>query len=128
RVQGVGMARRIPGDHTGSRAGDDHPRVAAPRAATCRCRGRGRHRRRHSHLGAAPDPRAPLGATLFLTGRFPLLVALGVVPVVALSAAGFDAWLVLTAWILLVTLVGALDVLAAPFPGSLRFSRDVPQR
>src|SRR5699024_8042207 len=89
---------------------------------------RGRHRRRHPHVGAAPDPRAPLGATLFLTGRFPLLVALGVVPVVALSAAGFDAWLVLTGWILLVTLVGALDVLAAPSPGSLRFSRDVPQR
>lgn len=65
---------------------------------------------------------------MFLSGRFPLLVAVGVVPVVALSAAGIDAWLVLAGWILLVAVVGTVDVLAAPAPGILRFSRDVPAR
>ena len=33
-------------------------------------------------------------SSLYVTGRLPLLVALGVVPVVLLSAAGVDAWLV----------------------------------
>ncbi len=65
---------------------------------------------------------------MFLTGRFPLLVALGAVPIVALSAAGFDAWLVFVGWILLVAFVGTFDVVAAPAPDALRFSRAVPQR
>ena len=65
---------------------------------------------------------------MYVTGRFPLLVAVGVVPVVLLSAAGFSAWTVLGAWLLLVAAVVAVDLAAAPAPGTIRISRDVPAR
>ncbi|WP_156762226.1 DUF58 domain-containing protein [Microbacterium karelineae] len=65
---------------------------------------------------------------MFLSGRFPLLVATGVVPLVLLTAVGADPWLVLGGWILLAAILGAIDVLAAPAPGALRVSRDVPAR
>ncbi|MGO3705834.1 DUF58 domain-containing protein [Microbacterium gubbeenense] len=65
---------------------------------------------------------------MYVTGRFPLLVAIGVVPLVLLSAAGFGAWTVLGGWVLFIALVAAVDVVAAPSPGSLRLSRDVPAR
>ncbi|MGO1547986.1 MAG: DUF58 domain-containing protein, partial [Microbacterium gubbeenense] len=65
---------------------------------------------------------------MYVTGRFPLLVAIGVVPLVLLSAAGFGAWTVLGGWVLFIALVAAVDVVAAPSPGSLRLARDVPAR
>lgn len=53
---------------------------------------------------------------MYVTGRFPLLVAIGVVPLVLLSAAGFGAWTVLGGWVLFIALVAAVDVVAAPSP------------
>ena len=38
---------------------------------------------------------------LYVTGRLPLLVGLGAVPVVLLSAAGVDAWLTAWGWVAL---------------------------
>lgn len=65
---------------------------------------------------------------MYFTGRFPLLVAVGVVPLVLLSAAGFGAWTVLGIWVLFVTVIAAIDVAGAPSPAAVRVSRDVPAR
>lgn len=65
---------------------------------------------------------------MFVSGRLPLVVATGIVPLVALNAAGVSAWLVLVAWILLVAALVAVDVLAAPDPATLRIAREVPTR
>ena len=54
---------------------------------------------------------------MFLTGRFPLLVAVGAVPVVLLSAAGVDAWAATAGWVLLCTLI-AYHGRHHPFEGS----------
>lgn len=65
---------------------------------------------------------------MYLTGRLPLLLAAGIVPVVVLGAAGASPWMVLTVWLLIVALVVVVDVRAAPDPRSLEISRDVPAR
>ncbi|MBP2437590.1 DUF58 domain-containing protein [Microbacterium amylolyticum] len=65
---------------------------------------------------------------MFVTGRFPLLVAAGALPLVLLPAAGFSAWAVLAAWIVVCAAAVAVDVAAAASPGALRISRDVPAR
>jgi uncharacterized protein (DUF58 family) len=58
-----------------------------------------------------------------LTGRFVVLLALGVVPVVLIGA----PW-VWIAWLLIVVLLTALDLLAAPSPRAVRVTRDLPAR
>ncbi|WP_029149302.1 DUF58 domain-containing protein [Microbacterium indicum] len=65
---------------------------------------------------------------MFLSGRAPILVAVGVVPIVVLQAAGIDAWLTLIAWALVCAAILGVDALAAPSPAALRFVRDVPAR
>lgn len=65
---------------------------------------------------------------MYVTGRLPLLVAAGVVPVVVFGAAGTSPWAVLAIWILLVAAIVTIDVLGAPDPRVLEFSRDVPAR
>ncbi|WP_110588520.1 DUF58 domain-containing protein [Microbacterium suaedae] len=65
---------------------------------------------------------------MFLSGRFPLLVAAGVVPIVLLTAAGANAWIVLAGWLLFVIAIAAVDVLSAQNPASLRIARDIPAR
>ena len=65
---------------------------------------------------------------MYLTGRFPLLIAAGVVPIVVLGAAGASPWAVLAIWLLIATVVVVADVRAAPDPGALEISRDVPAR
>ena len=65
---------------------------------------------------------------MFVTGRLPLLVGLGVVPVVLLSAVGIDAWLAAGAWLVLCLALTAADVAAAADPRAIRVERRVPAR
>ncbi|MFE6963770.1 DUF58 domain-containing protein [Agromyces sp. NPDC057679] len=64
-----------------------------------------------------------------LTGRFALLVALGVVPVVVagLSSAPL-AWLALVGWLLVVTGAGIVDLSLAASPRTVAFRRELPDR
>ena len=57
------------------------------------------------------------------SGRFVLLVALGIVPIVV-----FDQpdWLGL--WLVVVTVIGVVDLLLAGSPRSLRLERELPDR
>lgn len=65
---------------------------------------------------------------MFVTGRLPLLVAVGVVPVVLLSAAGVNAWVGAAGWMLLCVAIATVDVIAAADPRALRVSRRLPAR
>src|SRR5215203_507364 len=65
---------------------------------------------------------------MFVTGRLPLLVGLGVVPVVLLSAVGVDAWLAAGAWAMLCIVLTAVDVAAAADPRAIRVERRLPAR
>jgi uncharacterized protein (DUF58 family) len=65
---------------------------------------------------------------MYLSGRLPLLVALGAVPVVLLSLAGIDAWLAAAGWILLCVAIALIDAAAAPDPRRIRVHRRVPRR
>lgn len=60
---------------------------------------------------------------MYVTGRLPLLVAVGVVPVVLLSAAGVDAWLAAAGWVLICTVVALADAAAAPSPRGIEVVR-----
>ena len=65
---------------------------------------------------------------MFVSGRFPLLVAVGAVPVVLLSAAGIDAWAATAGWLLLCTVLALVDTAAAPDPRRIRVERRLPGR
>ncbi|MCK6066807.1 MULTISPECIES: DUF58 domain-containing protein [Microbacterium] len=65
---------------------------------------------------------------MFVTGRFPLLVALGVVPVVLLPGAGVPAWAIVGGWMLLCLGAAALDVALAADPRALTIRRRLPAR
>lgn len=65
---------------------------------------------------------------MYLTGRLPLLVAVGAVPVVLLSVAGVDAWLAALGWLLVCVAVALGDAAAAPDPRLLSVSRRMPRR
>jgi uncharacterized protein (DUF58 family) len=65
---------------------------------------------------------------MYVTGRLPLLVALGAVPVVLLSAAGVDAWLAATGWVVLCLAAALGDAAAAPDPRRMTVLRRMPQR
>ncbi|MDN3496417.1 DUF58 domain-containing protein [Planococcus sp. APC 4015] len=65
---------------------------------------------------------------MYLSGRSPLLVALGVVPVVLLSLAGVDAWIAAAGWILLCVVAILADAAFAPDPRSLEIERTLPRR
>lgn len=65
---------------------------------------------------------------MFLTGRAPILVAVGVVPVVLLGAVGANPWLAAGLWALLCAAIAAVDVTAAADPRRLEISRDLPGR
>ncbi|MGI6879403.1 DUF58 domain-containing protein [Microbacterium sp. gxy059] len=65
---------------------------------------------------------------MFLSGRVPLLLAIGVVPVVLLDTAGISAWAAAGGWLLLVAVLVAVDVVSAPRPDALRIARDAPDR
>jgi uncharacterized protein (DUF58 family) len=65
---------------------------------------------------------------MYLTGRLPLLVALGAVPVVLLALGGVDAWVSAIAWLALCTALALADAAIAPDPHALRIERTIPAR
>ena len=65
---------------------------------------------------------------MFVTGRLPLLVAVGAVPVVLLAIAGIDAWIAAAAWIVLCVGVAFADAAAAADPRRLLVQRRIPRR
>src|SRR5690606_3053628 len=123
--EGLGLARRLSRHHARPRAGDARARVAPPHPAAPRCRDRGRHDRSDPRERRSDDPRPAL---MYVTGRLPLLLAAGVVPLVVLGAAGASPWAVLAIWILLVAAVVLIEGPGSPRPDSIEISRDVPAR
>jgi len=65
---------------------------------------------------------------MYVTGRLPLLVALGVLPVIALSVAGLNAWLALAGWLAVCALLAGADAAAAADPRAVEVHRDLPRR
>lgn len=75
---------------------------------------------------------------MFVTGRLPLLLALGALPLVLITSAipaatasgdsGAVAWGVVAAWLLVCAIVVVVDVVAASDPRQLEVSRDLPAR
>lgn len=60
---------------------------------------------------------------MYLTGRLPLLVAVGAVPVVLLSTAGVDAWIAMAAWVAVCLVAVLADVALAPDPRRISVTR-----
>jgi uncharacterized protein (DUF58 family) len=65
---------------------------------------------------------------VFVTGRLPLLVAVGAAPVVLLSIGGVDAWLAAAGWLVLCAAAAFADAFAAPDPRALTAERTLPRR
>jgi len=65
---------------------------------------------------------------MFLTGRLVIVAALGVVPLVLLDVLGVSPWFVLLGWLALCAVLVGVDVLAAAPLGTLRVTREVPNR
>lgn len=65
---------------------------------------------------------------MYVTGRLALLVALGVAPVILLTAAGASPWAVVGGWVLLCAGLAAADVLLAANARTLEISRVLPER
>lgn len=65
---------------------------------------------------------------MFVTGLFVLLVGLGVIPLVLLSAMGVSAWAVLGGWVMLCLLLLGVDVALAASARTLTITRRVPNR
>jgi len=65
---------------------------------------------------------------VFLLGRFPLVVALGIIPLIALSMAGLPPWLVLGGWLVLCALLLTLDVILAADPAAVEIARRLPPK
>ncbi len=65
---------------------------------------------------------------MFITARVPLLVGLGVVPVVLLASAGMSPWLLSVGWLVLCVTLAMVDASAAARPRSLSIERVLPRR
>lgn len=65
---------------------------------------------------------------MFVTGRLPLAVAVGVIPLVLAELAGYPPYAVLGAWVGLCAVLVAVDVVLAPSPATVTVSRRVPER
>ncbi|GAA5039153.1 DUF58 domain-containing protein [Microbacterium fluvii] len=65
---------------------------------------------------------------MFAKGRLALLVAAGVLPVVLLSLAGADAWVVAACWIAACVVCACVDALVAADPRMLRIEREPMRR
>ena len=63
-----------------------------------------------------------------VTGRFVVLLALGVLPIVLLGGTTGQATMVLLLWLLLVLVIGAIDLAFAASPRTLALSRRLPAR
>jgi uncharacterized protein (DUF58 family) len=65
---------------------------------------------------------------VFITGRLPLLVAVGAIPVVLLAIAGVPPWIAAAGWILACTAAALADAAAAADPRRVRAQRRIPGR
>ncbi|ALJ21283.1 DUF58 domain-containing protein [Microbacterium sp. No. 7] len=65
---------------------------------------------------------------MFVTGRLALALAVGVIPVVVLSAAGMPAWGVAGLWTALCAVLTAVDVVLAADPRRVTVMRRLPAR
>ncbi|WKT89174.1 DUF58 domain-containing protein [Microbacterium maritypicum] len=65
---------------------------------------------------------------MFVTGRLPVALAVGLIPLVIAGLAGYPAYAVLGAWIGLCLLLAAADVALAASPCSVTVSRRLPRR
>lgn len=65
---------------------------------------------------------------MVVTGRLALLVALGVVPVVLLSATGAPPWAVVGGWLALCAIAAGADAAAAGDPRAIGVRRELPGR
>ncbi|MGB4138056.1 MAG: DUF58 domain-containing protein, partial [Microbacterium sp.] len=65
---------------------------------------------------------------MYVTGRLPLAIGLGVIPIVLLSAAGVSPWATLGGWLVLCAALTGLDVLLTPSPREATVTRRVPER
>ena len=65
---------------------------------------------------------------MIVTGRLPLVVAVGVVPLVLAGLAGFPPYAAFGIWVGLCALLVALDVALAPSPRTVTVSRRLPAR
>ncbi|MET0830017.1 MAG: DUF58 domain-containing protein, partial [Microbacterium sp.] len=65
---------------------------------------------------------------MFVTGRLPLLVAVGAVPVVLLAIGGVDPWISAAGWIVLCALVAFADAAVAADARGIRVQRRIPRR
>ncbi|GAA3768157.1 DUF58 domain-containing protein [Microbacterium kribbense] len=63
---------------------------------------------------------------MFVTGRLPALIALGVIPVIVLS--GLDSWWVAGGWLVLCLVTAGADAAAAADPRRVRVQRELPRR
>jgi uncharacterized protein (DUF58 family) len=63
-----------------------------------------------------------------VTGRFALLVALGIVPIVFFGSDGNLAGLVLAVWLVFCLVLGGVDLALAASPRRIRLERTVPDR
>ena len=65
---------------------------------------------------------------MYLTGRLPLAVAFGVLPVIAVSIAGVDAWLAAAGWLVLCALAAGVGAALAADPRRVQVEREIPRR
>ena len=65
---------------------------------------------------------------MYVTGRLALLVALGVIPLILLHAAGAAPWAVVGGWLVLCAGLAAADTLLAADARALEITRRLPDR
>lgn len=65
---------------------------------------------------------------MYVTGRYPLLVGAGAVPVVLASLGGVPAWEAAAAWLAFCLLLLGIDVVAAPDPRRVSVTRSGPAK
>lgn len=65
---------------------------------------------------------------MFVTGRAPLILAVGVAPVVLLSLAGLNAWAVAAGWVVLCAVIMGADATLAASPRRIGVERRLPER
>ena len=65
---------------------------------------------------------------MFVSGRLAVALGLGVIPLVAFTAAGLPVWAVLSGWILLCTVLLVVDVTSAASARTVTVTRRVPAR
>lgn len=65
---------------------------------------------------------------MFVSGRLALAIGLGVIPLVAFTAAGMPVWAVLCGWLLLCGILLAVDIVSAGSARTVTVTRRVPSR